>query len=60
MSSIVKIRLRGTREQLAKLTKDLEFDDNVLNISEFCEDNRKTQFSRYGRVYIDYRVDVDD
>lgn len=60
MSSIVKIRLRGTREQLEKLCQDLEFDENVLNISEFCPDDRKTRFSRYGRVYIDYRVDVDD
>lgn len=60
MSSIVKIRLRGTREQLEKITKDMEFDDNVLSISEFCPDDRKCQFSRYGRVYIEYKVDVDN
>lgn len=60
MSSIVKVRLRGTREQLEKLTRDMEFDDNVLHISEFCPDDRKCKFSKYGRIYIDYRVDVDD
>lgn len=55
--SIVKIRLRGTREQIEKITKDMEFDDNVMSISEFYPDCRRTAFSRYGRVYIDYNVD---
>ena len=51
---MLKIRVRGTVDELLQVIDDFKNDENTLSISMIYMNTRKCTSSKFGRVYIDY------
>ena len=51
---MIKIRIEGKLDDLLKISKDFENDDEILSISRIYPNRNFTGVPLTGRIYIDY------